>query len=211
LSGGPTNIHANSAVVDAVKSVTSNKEVQLAMLTGSALESNQNPSDVGKGSYGAWQIQMLPGRNVTPQQAQNVDFAAKFMVGSYTSAVGRVSSGLWQSDPEKAAEQAAYLAERPAADYYSTQGDKRVSSAYNLAVSEVGDPASSSFAPSQQMSGGNMASVTSRGSMGARPISVTIGPIYMGQGSSSADAQQLAQAIAAMMENNSVLQKASQT
>ena len=162
-SGGTSGAAVNNSVVNAVRSVTTNRLIQLAMLTGSALESNQNPTAAGGGAYGAWQIQMLKGRDVTPEQAQDPNFAAKFMLGEYTSAVHGIDNALWKTDPATAAEQAAYKAERPAADYFLTQGVARVSSSYNLAVSEVGGPmgdpvggtdqvaSAMSYTPSQRM------------------------------------------------------------
>ena len=128
----------SQSVVSAVRAVTSNRKVQIAMLAGSALESNQNPSDVGNGSYGAWQIQM--GQGVSQAQADDVNFAAKWMVKRYASAVAGIASSLWQTNPAMAAEQAAYAVEDPAAPYIKTQGAGRVNAAYKLAVSEVGGP-----------------------------------------------------------------------
>jgi cell wall-associated NlpC family hydrolase len=163
---GTTPPGTAGSVVSAVKAVTSNRNVQLAMLTGSSLESNQNPKAVGAGSYGAWQIQMLSGRNVTQAQAEDPNFAAKFMVGQYTSAMNAVPSSLWTTNGAQAAEQVAYAAERPAETYFASQGAARVASAYATAVSEVGPPIAMGD-PVGTMSGmGGAGSVSGGGGMG---------------------------------------------
>lgn len=201
----PASGGGNSSVVAAVKSVTSNRNVQIAMLTGSALESNQSNTASGGGAYGAWQIQS--GQGVSVAQAEDPNFAAKWMVGRYTSGVGGVPSALWKTNPAMAAEQAAYAAERPAAPYIQTQGAGRVNSAYALAVSEVGGPIGDplgGFTPSGV--GGPMGGAGPVSSMrgGGRGITVNIGPLYV-QGN-QADANNIASMISAAIKGNSDIQ-----
>lgn len=198
--GGTGGAQANSSVVNAVKAITTDRLIQLAMLTGSALESNQNPAAAGGGAYGAWQIQMLKGRDVTPDQARDPNFAAKFMLGEYTSAVHGIDNALWKTDPARAAEQAAYAAERPAVDYFSSQGADRVSSSYNLAVSEVGGPMgdpsglAGSFAPMRRRSSG-MPSGSGSSPMGGSGARITLNMPVQVVGASAADAQHLVQMV----------------
>jgi hypothetical protein len=163
------------------------------MLTGAALESGQNPKSVGTGSYWAWQIQKHSGRNVTPQQAENPSFAAKFMVGAYSAAMSKVPSSLWNSNPSQAAEEVAYAAERPAVSYYNSQGAGHVTAAYNLAASEMGDPLST-FTPSSPSGRGTASSFGSaRGGGGINIGSINM-PIQVVSGSQQ-DAQNLARMV----------------
>lgn len=202
-SGGTPGV-GSSSVVAAVKAITSDRNIQLAMLTGAALESNQNPGSVGSGSYGAWQIQMLSGRDVTPAQAKDPAFAAKFMLGSYSSAVSAVPKSLWKSDPSQAAEQAAYAAERPAQTYYASQGPSRVAAAYNLAASEVGgpmgDPSGPSMAP--MSSGGGSPSMVSGGGGRGFGGHVTLSmPIQVVGSATAQDATNLVQMVMAKLKS----------
>lgn len=164
----------SGAVVSAVKAVTSDKNVQIAMLMGAQLESGQDPTSNGENvSYGAWQIE--PSANpVSEQQAENVNFAAQYMVGRYT---GGVSQEWGSNNPkqitEQAAGNAAYDAERPAESYFQSQ-PSNVGPAYALAISEVGDPVGLPAGPS----GGSTAPVASLGggpSGGATMMSVAGG------------------------------------
>lgn len=139
-SGAASASGGSAAVVAAVKGVTSNKNVQIAMLSGSYLESNQTPDDNGQNvAYGAFMIE-ISANPVTIAQATDVNFAAQYMVGAYTSGVSK-EWGLnnTQQITEQGAIDAAYDAERPAANYFDTQ-PTRVGPAYALAVQEVGDP-----------------------------------------------------------------------
>lgn len=145
VSGGTGGYAPNSSVVNAVKSVTSNRLLQIAMLTGATLESSQRPNARGQGSYGAWQIQLDAHPGVSAAEADNPMWAARYMLGSYRSALGEVPSSTWASNPSSAAAQVAALAERPAHGggpqsmaYMMNEGGN-VGPAYNLALSEVGD------------------------------------------------------------------------
>lgn len=195
VSGGTGSYMPNQAITNSVKAVTSNKQVQLAMLTGAVLESGNNPTSKGAGSYGAWQIQMgssNPG--VTISQAENPAWAARYMVGQYAGAVGRVPSNLWGSSPADAAAQVAALAERPAhpsgsqAMAYIDNEGPNVGPAYNTAVKEMGDPSG------YRAAGGlpaNAPMVTMPGGGGGgRQITINL-PVTV-VGVSQADAQMLA-------------------
>lgn len=205
-TGGPVSGSGGSGtqkqVVQAVMSLPSmTKDLALAMLTGSALESNQNPAAKGAGSYGAWQIQMLAGRSVSPAQAMNPTFAAKFMYPAYKGALGSVSPALWSSNAAQAAEQVAYHAERPAADYYTSQGPSRVSAAFALASSEVGDPVGPTMSTGGKISG--QKGLISQSSGRSSGIVIHM-PIYQVGTATTTDAKNLVKMVLAELSKQGV-------
>ncbi len=153
VAGKGGNAAAGStSVVGAVKAITSilanpvRYETALAMLMGSYLESNANPTsplNIG-GAAGAWQIQLSAHPGVTAAQAENVGWAANFMFPSYQAGVQAVPSSLWKSNPMMAGQQAATDAERPGGPqgvipYIQSQGPARVQAAYQWATSQLGN------------------------------------------------------------------------
>jgi len=199
--GGTGGYVANPAIVAAVKSVTSNKNVQIAMLMGSALESSQRLNAEGGGGYGPWQIQLSAHPGITQAQAENAMTAARLMAGGaitegYIQATAQQGS-LWQTNPMLAAVTAAYDAERPAAPYTQTQ-TANVAPAYNLALSEVGDPTGGA-AP------GPISSMPSFGrSVGGGGGIVLNMPIQV-VGVSQQDAQMLAQMVKTALQGQAEL------
>lgn len=120
----------------AILGQTTNLRTREAMMVGSHLEGGWYPpfpvGDQGT-SFGPYQMHIggaLTSSGLTPTQAENPVKATKAMFGSYTSAVNQISEQLWTSNPEKAAEESAFLAESPAVDYYSSQGAASVDSAW---------------------------------------------------------------------------------
>lgn len=112
-------------------------------MVGSYLETSWNPDDVGDNgtSFGPFQMHIggeLTAQGGTPAQAKDPVWAAQHMLGAYTRGVNRVSSSLWSTDPERAAETAAYYAEVPAQDYYASQGQARVDQAWKVTESFLG-------------------------------------------------------------------------
>jgi hypothetical protein len=106
------------------------------MMVGSHLEGGWFPpfpvGDQGT-SFGPYQMHeggALTSTGLTPAQAEDPVKATKAMLPAYTSAVNQISEQLWSSNPEKAAEETAFLAESPAQDYYSSQGPTAVHSAW---------------------------------------------------------------------------------
>lgn len=124
-------------VVDAILGTTKDPSVREAMLVGSYLESGWNPRAVGDSghSFGAFQINLPSHPGVSSTQASDPKWAADYMYGQYVSAVFRVNPSLWITDPEQAAEKAAYFAERPAQDYYVSRGASAVDQAWANTVS----------------------------------------------------------------------------
>jgi hypothetical protein len=121
-----------AAVPAAILSATKNTEVREAMLLGSSLEGGWNPpygvGDQGT-SFGPYQMHiggMLTSLGLSPSQAENAVTATKAMLPDYTQAVNSISPSLWASNPEQAAEQAAVVAERPAQDYFASDGTASV-------------------------------------------------------------------------------------
>lgn len=120
----------------AILGQTTNLRTREAMMMGSHLEGGWYPpfpvGDNGT-SFGPYQMHeggALTSSGLTPTQADNPVKATKAMFGSYTNAVNQISEQLWTSNPEKAAEESAFLAESPAVDYYSSQGAGAVDSAW---------------------------------------------------------------------------------
>jgi hypothetical protein len=108
------------SLVAAIDAATAgNPRLRQAELLGAQLESGGSNTAVGAGSYGAFQIQLSAHPGVTVAQAESPGFAARFITPAYTAALAKVPAALWKSDPEKAAEETAALAERPA---YGSQG-----------------------------------------------------------------------------------------
>lgn len=120
--------------------------LMVSLLVGTHLESNWKSRAVGAGSYGAYQIQgpidvPPPYRVVHPDitiaQAVDPAYATQYMAGSYRSALNYDGIALlWILDPERAAEETASGAERPAVNYYESQGTAAVHAAFvdSLAV-----------------------------------------------------------------------------
>lgn len=119
------------------------QHIGLAMLTGANLESNMNPSAIQQGGQGRglFQIDLGAHKDVTQAQALDPQFSVNYMYNSYLQAVNKVNEkytpAIWSSNPQYAAEQAAYFAERPAQDYYASQGSVRVEQAFTEATHEL--------------------------------------------------------------------------
>jgi N-acetylmuramoyl-L-alanine amidase len=140
--GTPSNGSAplNAGLMKAIQ-VDSGGDPRLAvsLLTGSFLESGWDNHDVGGGAFGPFQIQD-PGVvnvGVTIVQAENPAFATNFMTPRYKEALRTVDPSLWSSDPETAAEQTAYAAEKPAGTYFSVRGKAAVDLAYSNAIAAM--------------------------------------------------------------------------
>lgn len=129
-----------STLTDAINNATTNAQVRLAMLTGAGLEGGSlsgpwQPGDQGT-SFGPFQIHLPAHTGVTATQASDPNFAVKYMLPAYQQAVAQVGAKLWASDPQQAAAQAAYIAERPAQMYDPT----RVTTAFAQAIAAQTQP-----------------------------------------------------------------------
>jgi hypothetical protein len=120
----------------AIMQHTKNLRTREAMMVGSHMEGGWYPpfpvGDQGT-SFGPYQMHeggALTAAGLSPSQAEDPNTATKAMLGAYTGAVNQISEQLWSSNPEKAAEESAFLAEKPAVDYYSSQGASAVNSAW---------------------------------------------------------------------------------
>ena len=150
-----------------------NQRLALAMETGAGLEGGLGPSfavgDSGT-SFGPFQIHLPAHPGVSAAQASDPYFAANYMKGAYEAAVNAIPDSLWTSNPERAAEQAAYMAERPAQDYYVARGSGAVDAAYGQAVSALGGGGGGGgFSPGDLLP--SLGDVLSRG-----PLAVVPGP-----------------------------------
>lgn len=121
---------AQQNVPQAVFKQTKNLRLRQALLLGSSLEGGWNaPFPVGDQgtSFGPYQMHEggdLTAFGLTPAQAENASTATKYMLPVYASAVNQISDQEWQSNPEFAAEQSAFIAEQPAQDYYASDGSQ---------------------------------------------------------------------------------------
>jgi hypothetical protein len=148
-----------STVLASILSATSNARVRAAMALGALLEGGSlgtGPFGVGDQgtSFGPFQIHLPAHPGVSAAQAQDPGSAVAFMLPAYTAAAAQVPASLWTSNPQQAAEQTAYLAERPAVDYNSSPGTATVTSKWASVTSSLatgnlsaGGPAGPSPAP----------------------------------------------------------------
>lgn len=147
---------ANNDNPPAVLSATKNLRLREAMLLGSGLEGGwTSPYPVGDNgtSFGPYQMHeggALTALGLTPAQAENARTATKAMLPSYSNAVNQISPTLWQQDPEKAAEQAAVIAEAPAQDYYATHGNSGVNAVWKNTQNVLSGKNSLGGNPTQQ-------------------------------------------------------------
>lgn len=133
-----------NTVIDQVFNATSNAHVRLAMLLGAQLEGGSlgGPGSFGVGdqgtSFGPFQIHLPAHPGVSAAQASDPTFAVKYMEPAYAAAAAQVPASLWQTSPENAAEQTAFIAERPAQDYFASRGTNVVNDAYTKAKAALG-------------------------------------------------------------------------
>ena len=114
-------------VAQAIARYAPDQHVAEAMGLGALLEGGSlGSSGFGVGDYGQshgpFQIYHVAHPDVTTAEAENPDYAVRYMLPSYIAAAKKVPASLWNTNPEAAAEHTAYLAERPAQDYYASRG-----------------------------------------------------------------------------------------
>lgn len=148
-SGPGVSAGGGQTVVGAIKAATSDVRTQLALALGAQLEggtlgAGPYPTGDNGQSPGPFQIRLydnsgapVHGNQITRAQALDPTSAVNFMLGSYQSAVNSIPNSLWQSNPQKAAEQAAFKAERPAQDYYASRGTAGVNASYQTAIAAL--------------------------------------------------------------------------
>lgn len=115
-----------TTVLSAILAATNDARVRASMVLGALLEGGSLgagpfPAGDNGSSLGPFQIHLPAHPGVSAAQAQDPAGATRFMLGEYTGAAARVPASLWSSNPERAAEQTAMLAERPARDYYASR------------------------------------------------------------------------------------------
>ena len=131
---------AQGDVIAAIEGATGNQEIREAMALGSYLESGWSDTAVGDNgtSFGPFQIHLPAHPGVTSSEAENPSWAVSYMLPAYTSGVAQVPSSTWSSDPETAAETAAYYAERPAETYFASHGTAAVNAAWTAVKTALG-------------------------------------------------------------------------
>lgn len=138
-----------TTVLEAITSQVSDARTRLAMALGALLEGGTlGASGFGVGdngnSHGPFQINAPYHPDISVSAAENPSKAVAYMLPRYQSAVGKVPAALWQSNPEQAAEQTAFIAENPAQTYYASQGSATVDAKYAKAKALLaGQPAPS--------------------------------------------------------------------
>lgn len=129
-------------VTPAINQASTDPHVRLSMELGALLEGGNltGPWNVGDSgtSFGPFQIHLPAHPGVTAMQANDPRFSANFMVSAYQAAASQIPASLWQSDPELAAEQTAFHAERPSVDYFTSHGSSSVHTAYKSALAAEG-------------------------------------------------------------------------
>lgn len=133
-------LQKNPALFQAINNAAhGDKNLQLALLMGSYLESTWRNDQVGGGAYGPFQIQHpsdAPARgppvhpDITVAQAQDPAYATNYMLAAYKAGMDpsntnnsvTVPAALWGTDPEKGAEETVFNAEQPGTDYYFSEG-----------------------------------------------------------------------------------------
>lgn len=118
---------SSNPVADAIFKATNDVRVRQAMLLGSNLESSFNLTAAGDQgtSFGPFQIHLPAHPGVTKAQAEDATFAVGYMLPAYAAAA-TAQGQLWGTNGELAAEQTAVAAERPARNYFASQGQKTV-------------------------------------------------------------------------------------
>lgn len=133
-----------STVSGAIDTYAPNAMVDAAMRLGALLEGGSlgaGPWHVNYGtptdpehSVGPFQINLDAHNDITQGRAEDPAGAVQYMLPAYEGALRKVPLSLWKSDPESAAEQTAFLAERPARDYLETAGQAGVDAKWQLAT-----------------------------------------------------------------------------
>lgn len=126
-------------VLQAIESVSSDPRIVEAELLGARLESGWNANAVGDNgtSFGPFQIHTPVHPDITPAQAEDPATAAAYIEPAYAAGVASVPASLWSSNPEQAAEMAAFAAERPAQDYFATAGASGVGAAWQAVTAAL--------------------------------------------------------------------------
>lgn len=132
---GPNGLDGNNPpLFDEVDRLSKgNNRLIMGMYFGSYIESRRNNNASNGFAFGVFQIEQ-PGvvrKGVTVAQAKDPVFAAEFMFPEYKAALAKVNPKIWQIDPMLAAEQTAYMAEKPARLYRDSRGIATVIEAWN--------------------------------------------------------------------------------
>lgn len=131
------NAPESAKLFDAIEhNAKGNNRLALSMLLASYLESGWRNVKSQDGAFGYFQIQQ-PGvvhPDITVAEAMTAAGATNFMVPAFKGALNQVGSPIWGSNPERAAHDVAYAAERPAMPYYESQGPTKVKAAYEASL-----------------------------------------------------------------------------
>jgi hypothetical protein len=106
-----------------------------ALLEGGSFAGPWPAGDNGQ-SFGPYQIHLPAHPQVTAAQAQDADFAVRYMLPRFEDSVKGVPAEMWRENPAYAAATATYHAERPA--YFYPQN--RIDAAYATLTGNQGEP-----------------------------------------------------------------------
>jgi cell wall-associated NlpC family hydrolase len=99
-----------------------NRAIATGML-GSNLESGWNDNVVNSiGATGDWQILLSVHPEITSAEAKDPVVSTHFWFPHYLEALSSVGDNEWATDPERAAEEVAVIAEVPGPSYYQLEG-----------------------------------------------------------------------------------------
>lgn len=139
------NTHTHHLTVrEAILKYAPNQRVAKAMLLGALLEGGTlgDPSRAGVGdaghSRGPFQENDLYHTYDHTRITHDAGYAVRIILPSYIAASKKVPAKLWKKNPELAAERTAYLAERPARDYFSSAGVATVNAKWQAATGRAG-------------------------------------------------------------------------
>ena len=145
----PTGGPPPDDVVDQILAQAPDPYTAEAMLLGSSLEGGWGPTfqvgDHGT-SFGPFQMHeggALTATGLTPGQASDPAQAVAAMLPYYESATQAQGTGLWNTNPETAAEQAAVMAEKPGnasgiVPYFVSPGVATVNAKWNNVLAAIG-------------------------------------------------------------------------
>lgn len=127
----------SAELFDAIEhNANGDSRLALSMFVASYLESGWRNVRSNDGAFGYFQIQH-PGvvhPDITVAEAMNAGSATNFMLPAFKAAMNYVGPQVWGTNPEKAAHDVAYAAERPRYPYYKSQGPEKVKAAYEASV-----------------------------------------------------------------------------
>ena len=133
------------------------------------------PDSNGYNSSGPFMINQAPGNTYWTDAGENVANtmdpvkAAEIMKPYYQAQVQAVSESQWQSDPAAAAEQAAFMTERPAVSYLNNYGRGRLDQGFSQVMSALKGTPQSATGTAPAADGTGAGTTTTSGASNTTP------------------------------------------